>query len=201
MLSSPMLETRRRLSPDDRRRELLAFGRAFFAQHPADAFSMAEIAERAGVSKGLLYNYFGGRRGFYVATVSAIAEEMAAETAPEPGVPFETAFGDALARYVAWAREHGPVFRVLIQGGLGVDDEVSGIVESLRRVTVDRIVGALGIEPSPTMSIALYGWVCFAEHACLDWLGRQDEVSAESMVRLLTGALRGAMAAAGTGEA
>ncbi|MFK7986323.1 MAG: TetR/AcrR family transcriptional regulator [Sandaracinaceae bacterium] len=192
-----MLEQRRRLSPEDRRQELLAFGREFFSEHPADAFSMAQIADRAGVSKGLLYNYFGGRRGFYVATVSAIRDEVAARTAPEPGVPFERAFGDALTRYVEWVRDHGAIYRVLVQGGLGVDGEVGDIVESLRRTTVGRIVGAMGIEPTPAVSIALYGWVCFAENACLDWLGRQDAVSASAMVRLLAGALRGALAAAG----
>ncbi|HBQ14174.1 MAG TPA: TetR/AcrR family transcriptional regulator, partial [Myxococcales bacterium] len=46
---------RRRLSPEERREELLAFGQGFFAEHPADAFTMDQIAARAGVSKGLLY--------------------------------------------------------------------------------------------------------------------------------------------------
>ena len=90
---------RRRLSPEERRAELIAFGRRFFAEHPADAFTMDEIAARAGVSKGLLYNYFGGRRGFYVATVEAIAAQVADVTAPEGGMSFDAALRRALGRY------------------------------------------------------------------------------------------------------
>jgi AcrR family transcriptional regulator len=187
---------RRRLSPEARRGELLAFGQRFFAEHAADALTMDEIAERAGVSKGLLYAYFGGRRGFYVATVKAIAAEVAERTRPEANMPFAAAFERALQRYLAWVREHGAVYRVLVQGGLGVDAEVSAIVETLRRDTVTRILARAGLRPTDALELAVYGWVCFAEHACLEWL-RRPALSEDAMVQVLTGALYGAVGASG----
>lgn len=190
---------RRRLSPEERRDELLAFGRGFFAAHAADACSMDEIAKRAGVSKGLLYNYFGGRRGFYVATIEAIAAEVSELTAPDPHGPFVDAFVGAMRRYLRWVAANDGDYRVLVQGGLGVDEQVGAIVERLRRQLVDRVLDRLGAKRSDAAELATYGWVCFCEHACLDWLGRPS-VTEDQMVALLLGALQGALAAAGVTE-
>jgi AcrR family transcriptional regulator len=190
---------RRRLSPEERRHELLAFGRGFFAAYAADACSMEQIAERAGVSKGLLYNYFGGRRGFYVATIEAIAAEVTELTEPDPEGPALDALADALARYLGWVRVNDGAYRVLVQGGLGVDAEVGAIVEGLRRTTVERVLTRLGADATDPAELAAYGWVCFTEHACLDWLGRPG-VGEERMVAVLLGALQGALSAAGVRE-
>ena len=43
-----MAESRRRLSPDDRRNELLALGAEVFGQRPYDEVRIDEIAEREG---------------------------------------------------------------------------------------------------------------------------------------------------------
>jgi AcrR family transcriptional regulator len=157
-----------RMSPGERRDALVSFGRGFFAENPADALSMDEIAARAGVSKGLLYNYFGGRRGFYVATVRAIAEEVSALTRPDPEDPPERAVADAMRRYLRWVRAHDADYRVLVQGGLGVDPEVAEILEALRRELAGRVLARLGVPRAEAMELAAYGWVCFAEHACLE---------------------------------
>jgi len=189
-------DARRRLSPEERRDELLAFGQVFFADHPVDAFSMLEIAKRAGVSKGLLYNYFGGRRGFYVATVRAIAADVADLTEPEDDMSFADAFRRALERYLDWVKDNGDAYRVLVQGGLGVDDEVGVIVEGLRRTSADRIARRAGLRRNQAIDLALYGWACFAEHACLEWISKRG-VSRAAMVSLLTGALMGALMGCG----
>ena len=60
----------------DRRAELLAIGRRLFASHAYDELSIDELAARAGVAKGLLYYYFGSKRGYYVAVVEAAAAEL-----------------------------------------------------------------------------------------------------------------------------
>ncbi|MEM9195235.1 MAG: TetR/AcrR family transcriptional regulator [Myxococcota bacterium] len=187
---------RRRLAPAERKQELLTFGRAFFADHPVDAGSMDELAAGAGVSKGLIYKYFGCRRGFYVATVEAIAREVSALTEPREDGPFELAFLEVMSRYLGWVRAHAGDYRVLVQGGLGVDPEVSTILARLRRELATRILSRLGVVPDSKTNLATYGWVCFAEHACLDWLDR-DDVTEGDMLGVLTGALQGALRGAG----
>ena len=82
-----MSAPRRRLSPDDRRSELLALGAEVFGQRPYDEVRIDEIAERAGVSRALMYHYFPDKRAFFAAVVRAEGERLfeATNTAPEPG--------------------------------------------------------------------------------------------------------------------
>jgi AcrR family transcriptional regulator len=71
-----MSESRRRLSPDDRRNELLALGAEVFGQRPYDEVRIDEIAERAGVSRALMYHYFPDKRAFFAAVVRAEGERL-----------------------------------------------------------------------------------------------------------------------------
>ena len=79
---------RRRLSPEDRRSELLALGAEVFGQRPYDEVRIDEIAERAGVSRALMYHYFPDKRAFFAAVVRAEGERLfeATNTPPQPGL-------------------------------------------------------------------------------------------------------------------
>jgi AcrR family transcriptional regulator len=60
---------RQRLSAGERRAQLIDVGRAMFAQRGYEGTSMEEIAERAKVSKPILYEHFGGKEGLYAVIV------------------------------------------------------------------------------------------------------------------------------------
>lgn len=65
---------RQRMTRTQRRDQLLAIGRAAFAERGFDGISMEEIALRADVSKPVVYEHFGSKTGLYDAVVS---QEMA----------------------------------------------------------------------------------------------------------------------------
>src|SRR6476660_3946402 len=71
----------------DRRPELLAIGRQLFAKHAYDERSIDDVAAAAGVAKGLLYYYCRSKRGFYLATIRAEADELLALAQPDPALP------------------------------------------------------------------------------------------------------------------
>lgn len=52
-----------------RREQLLDIGRSVFAERGYDGTSVEEIAERAGVSKPVVYEHFGGKEGLYAVVV------------------------------------------------------------------------------------------------------------------------------------
>jgi AcrR family transcriptional regulator len=52
-----------------RREQLLDIGRALFAERGFDGASIEEIASRAGVSKPVVYEHFGGKEGLYAVVV------------------------------------------------------------------------------------------------------------------------------------
>jgi AcrR family transcriptional regulator len=53
----------------ERREQLLDVGRSLFAAKGFDATSIEEIAARAGVSKPVVYEHFGGKEGLYAVVV------------------------------------------------------------------------------------------------------------------------------------
>ena len=68
-----------------RREQLLTVGRSLFAREGYEAVSVEEIASKAGVSKPIVYEHFGGKEGLYAVVVD---REMRA---------FTTTLYDALA--------------------------------------------------------------------------------------------------------
>jgi AcrR family transcriptional regulator len=58
-----------RMTGRERREQLLDVGRALFAEKGFEATSIEEIASRAGVSKPVVYEHFGGKEGLYAVVV------------------------------------------------------------------------------------------------------------------------------------
>ncbi len=79
--------TRRRLSTEERREQLLTVGARLFSEDPYDDVWIEQVAEIAGVSRGLLYHYFPTKRDFFAAVVERESERMLRMTAAVPGCP------------------------------------------------------------------------------------------------------------------
>jgi AcrR family transcriptional regulator len=78
----PKSQPRVRLEVDARRAQLLEIGRELFTTRSYDELSVDEIAQAAGISKGLLYHYFPGKRVFYIESLREAAEELLRQTMP-----------------------------------------------------------------------------------------------------------------------
>ena len=58
-----------RMTGKERREQLLDIGRILFADKGFEGTSVEEIAARAGVSKPVVYEHFGGKEGLYAVVV------------------------------------------------------------------------------------------------------------------------------------
>jgi len=58
-----------RMSASQRREQLLDIGRQLFAAKGFDGTTVEEIADKAGVSKPVVYEHFGGKEGLYAVVV------------------------------------------------------------------------------------------------------------------------------------
>lgn len=179
-----------RLSTEERRSQLLAFGRSHFAANAYDALPMASIAKGAGVSKGLIFHYFGGRRGFYLATIEGVAEEVKAIiTLPEGSEGDMAAFGEILRRFVAYVGANDGIYLALIRGGLGRDEDVQAILGSVREVASQNLLRAMG---NPTLTpgapLLIDGAIAFVEHTCAAWV-ENKAISEDDLTALLMGAI------------
>ena len=81
-----------RLSPDTRREQLLELGVRLLSTRALDELSIETLAEEAGISRGLLYHYFGNKQDFHTAVVQRAADDLYDRTAPTgDGTPLEPA--------------------------------------------------------------------------------------------------------------
>jgi AcrR family transcriptional regulator len=59
----------KRMTAAERREQLVEVGRNLFAKHGYEATTVEEIARKAGVSKPIVYEHFGGKEGLYAVVV------------------------------------------------------------------------------------------------------------------------------------
>lgn len=171
-----MAEARRRLSPDDRRNELLALGAEVFGQRPYDDVRIDEVAERAGVSRALMYHYFPDKRAFFAAVVRAEGERLfaATNTPPKPGQSLLDQLREGVLAYLRYDEEH-PHGAWAAYVGMGRSDPVLRGIEDVdtdRQADriVHRIYGALadGLDSKVErdLRITVYGWLAFTFEMC-----------------------------------
>ncbi|WP_344970649.1 TetR/AcrR family transcriptional regulator [Salinactinospora qingdaonensis] len=67
---------RKRMTGRERREQLLDIGRELFAERGFDGTSIEEIAGRAGVSKPVVYEHFGGKEGIYAIVVDREMQQL-----------------------------------------------------------------------------------------------------------------------------
>jgi AcrR family transcriptional regulator len=171
-----MAEPRRRLSPDDRRNELLALGAEVFGQRPYDEVRIDEIAERAGVSRALMYHYFPDKRAFFAAVVRAEGERLfeATNTPPEPGQSLFDQVREGVLAYLRYDEEH-PHGAWAAYVGMGRSDPLLRDVEDvdndrqaeriLGRIN-DAIGNGLDSKVERDLRITVYGWLAFTFEMC-----------------------------------
>ena len=172
-----------RQTVEERHAQLITLGRQLFSTLPYDSISTDDIARAAGISKGLLYHYFPGKREYYVATVRSLADELLAlldfEVTGDVGVAVE----QTLRRFLDFIETNAAMYQALLRGGIGMDPEVYGLVEGVRRTVAERIRELVGLRDEPLVRLRLHGWLGFAESTSLEWLAHR-EIDRENLLQL-----------------
>jgi AcrR family transcriptional regulator len=176
-----MPTARRRLSPEDRRAELLALGAEVFGKRPYDEVRIDEIAERAGVSRALMYHYFPDKRAFFAAVVKDEADRLYEATntpVPDGMTMFEEIRAGVLA-YMAY-HQSNPEAAWAAYVGLGRSDPVLlGIDDEAKNRQMEHIMSRIGevVSGMPDTSalqpdverdlrVIIQGWLAFTFEIC-----------------------------------
>jgi AcrR family transcriptional regulator len=168
--------SRRRLSPDDRRNELLALGAEVFGQRPYDDVRIDEIAERAGVSRALMYHYFPDKRAFFAAVVRAEGERLfeATNAAPDPEASMFNQVREGVLAYLRYDEEH-PHGAWAAYIGIGASDPVLRGIEDMdndrqaNRIIgrmIEAVGGAMDSKVERDLRVTIYGWLAFTFEMC-----------------------------------
>jgi AcrR family transcriptional regulator len=160
-----------RLQTDERRAQLLELGIRLFSSRAYGDISIDDVADAAGISKGLLYHYFGSKREFYVETIRSASMQLRRLTEPDLSLPPHARLPAALDAHLNYIQQHGAVYSAIYRSGVTIAPEVSDILEQHRDVVIAWIVKSYGIaKPRPMLRSALRAWIGMVEGASLDWI-------------------------------
>ncbi|WP_342319401.1 TetR/AcrR family transcriptional regulator [Corynebacterium mayonis] len=169
---------RQRMTGAQRRAQLIKIGRAAFAERGLDGVSVEEIAARAGVSKPVVYEHFGGKDGLY----KAIVEEDTAEL--EVMILEAIAHGrwrerieGAIVAVLTFVEENTDGFILLVHGQVPGQERTFSTMLNKSIAQVSRFLGVAfkhrGLDPTiaPLYAQAIVGT---ASNTALWWLDERS---------------------------
>jgi AcrR family transcriptional regulator len=162
-----MVQKKKRLSAAARRAQLIGVGKKVFAERGYEATSVEELANRAKVSKPVLYEHFGGKEGLYAVVVDREIEAVVARIteAIATGTPRQRT-EQATAAFLHYVKKEPEGFAILchdspvaLSGG-GMSSLLSTVAERVGDVFTQMFKGA-GYSPkyAPLYAHALIGMV------------------------------------------
>lgn len=187
-----------RMTGTERREQLIGVARSLFAERGYEATSIEEIADRAKVSKPVVYEHFGGKEGLYAVIIDrevrTLLERITVSLdAPHPRAALERA-ADAFLGYIE-SEQDG--FRILVRDApIGSD---TGSLTSVIGDIAANVEGLLAKEfkkrgydrkIAPLMARALVGMVALTGQWWLDAGKPQRKVVAAHLVNLAWNGLK-----------
>ena len=185
--------SRTRLTPDQRRTQLLDLGTRLLGTRSLEELSIDVLAEEAGVSRGLLYHYFGGKQGFFEAVVQHAADDLYARTAPpDEGEPLERLLA-SITGYVDYVVANQPGYRSLVKAASGSNDALREIYEKTFRALADRFftadTGTYDMPDTPAVRLLVHAWQAMVEDLVLTWCDTPAGLSREDLLHVITTSL------------
>ena len=171
----------------EREAQILAIAEDVFAQRGYQATTMEDIAERVGVTKPMIYEYFGSKEGLLSACIASArtqlleATDAAWRSLPTGSTP-EGSFRAGIRAFFDFIDGHTNAF-ALIQTETAIQHSASVGVESIRqqqtRYIIERLRDQLGLADVPP--VLLEGFAEVVVGACervAVWRIRRGDISA-----------------------
>lgn len=192
-----MSTTRTRLSADTRREQLLDLGVRLLSTRSLDELSIDALAEEAGISRGLLYHYFGNKQDFHHAVVRRAADDVIAVTTPDASLAAPERLAQGLEAYVDYVAANYLVYSTLVRGAASGNELLRGMYAEARHALTGRIfegLDELGLTDGPAVRLLTNGWAAMVEETVLCWVPERQIPKGE-LLALLAAALPAVLAA------
>jgi len=168
----------------ERERQMIQVAEQVFAERGYVTASMDEIAERVGVSKPMLYEYFNSKEGLLLACIAQSRAELREVT--EQAVVGATSAEEALRRglhaFFRYIRDHRQAWSLLRHEMALIGTTASDEIEATRRQQTDLIAKLMESyfdEGSPLRVEAAAEFVVGACERLAIWCERHEEVTPE----------------------
>lgn len=180
-----------RMPRDERRAQLLAAALEVFTSAGYHAAAMDEIADRAGVSKPVLYQHFPSKLELYLAVLDThidslvFAIQRAIQSTPDNSIRVQA----TIAAYFDFIEADGEAFRLLFESDMNVEPAVR---ERLNRMTYDcaaAVSAVISLDtglPQEAAMLLGVGLIGSAQVTARHWLERDSKLTREQAQNLVT---------------
>ena len=179
-----------RLAPARRSDEILDAANELFAERGYDEVSVEDIAHAAGVTRGLVHHYFGGRKQVYIALLERIGTQREEQVPLPVGRSARARLADSVSRWLDWTEQNRTIWLATLGRGEDIADP------DIRRVVTDLVRRAVALlaahhadiaDDSPRLRYALECWTGLNRAATRRWL--QGEATREQTHELIASTL------------
>jgi AcrR family transcriptional regulator len=188
-----------RLDPEQRREQILEAANALFAERGYDEVSVEDIASSAGVTRGLVHHYFGGRKEVYIALLERLGAQREEQIPPPTGRSARARLADTVSRWLDWTQANRTIWLATLGRGEDIADP------DIRRVVTELVSRAVALlaahhadiaHDSPRLRYALECWTGLNRTATRRWL--QGEATREQTHELIATTLEHLLRTYGT---
>ena len=184
-------ESRSRLPRDERRAQLLTAALEIFTASGYHAASMDEIADRASVSKPVLYQHFPSKLDLYLAVLDLHIDSLvfAIQKAIASTRDNKNRVKATIDAYFGFIEGEGEAFRLLFESDMSIEPQVR---ERLERMTYDCAVAVsavisvdTGLPKDEAMILAI-GLIGCAQISARHWLEKDGKIDRSQASALVT---------------
>ena len=177
---------RSRLAPAERRQQIIDAARRLYVDRPYDAVSTSELAEAAGVARGLINHYFGDKRELFLAVMResimmperALPELDGRTLAERAAVTMDWILEAATTYGQAWVAASGAA-------NLHGSSDIQQIVDEADDRAARLVLDALGLPDTPHLRARLRPVAALTKAVCREWL-QQKTFTRDEALTLLT---------------
>ncbi len=179
-----------RLPRSARRRQLLGAAQEVFVAQGYHAAAMDDIADRAGVSKPVLYQHFPGKLELYLALLEEHADAMVAAVreALDSTSDNKLRVAATIEAYFRFVDEDGGAFRLVFESDLTNQPEVRERVEGTTLACAELISQVINEDtglPGEQSRLLAVGLVGMAQVTARYWLADGGSIPRDAASRLL----------------
>jgi AcrR family transcriptional regulator len=186
-----------RVPREVRERQMLDVAEQVFCEHGYTGASIEEICRRAGLKRPLVYTYFGGKTGLYLACYrrarSALDERFAAvsaetESSDRVSEPALRRAFDAISRaYFEFLAASPTSWEMLYGAGAATAGDVAAEIARMREQTIELLASVIARHVSAGVSPAVVTAYAHAASGCGEqlarWWRRSPDIPIEEMSR------------------
>jgi AcrR family transcriptional regulator len=182
--------TRTRLAREERKEQMLVAAHGLFAARGYATVTMDEVATAVGVTKPLLYNYFGNKERLYLACMEPAGDALLKAVMVPVGqadTPQE-AMRSGIRAFFEFVDQDRSAWRVLFDETLPVESGIARRVGAYRTRLAELVSGSVltQLEPAYRVEVeALSVVLLAAAEALARWWLRTEALSAADAAELL----------------